>query len=137
MGLVHTIPKLIMTAGLVTGPIMLAAGLGLIDDVPGALIKANGGTGPDKAEWGAEFLGTTRAKVLILLGTCKFLAILDVWVLHVLPRLACLCVACMMGLVGYCHHAIDDELAPPLVLCAMAIIAAATWPPPPKKGKTN
>lgn len=80
MGLLNIVSKVVMTAGLVSGPIMLAAGLGLIDDVPAALIKANGGTGADKGDWGAAFLDTTRANVLILLGACKLLALLDLWV---------------------------------------------------------
>ena len=46
---------------------------------------------------GAAFLGTTRANVLILLGACKLLALLDLWVLNLMPRITCLCVACMMG----------------------------------------
>ena len=46
---------------------------------------------------GAAFLGTTRANVLILLGACKLLALLDLWVLNAMPRITCLCVAVMMG----------------------------------------
>jgi hypothetical protein len=53
MGILNTITKTVMTLGLVTAPIMLAAGLGFIEDCPAALIKGNGGTGADKAEWGA------------------------------------------------------------------------------------
>jgi hypothetical protein len=154
MGILNTITKTVMTLGLVTAPIMLAAGLGFIEDCPAALIKGNGGTGADKAEWGAApgaggwpqtvisslakgaccgccttpkalavaalqrlwrgprchpatsakllqsgaaFLGTTRANVLILLGACKLLALLDLWVLNAMPRITCLCVAVMMG----------------------------------------
>ena len=48
MGLLNTVSKTVMTFGLVTGPVMLAAGLGLIEDCPAALIKGNGGTGADK-----------------------------------------------------------------------------------------
>ena len=52
MGIVNTTAKTVMTFGLISGPIMLAAGLGLIDDCPAALIKGNGGTGADKGDWG-------------------------------------------------------------------------------------
>ena len=48
MGLLNTVSKTVMTFGLVTGPVMLAAGLGLIEDCPAVLIKGNGGTGADK-----------------------------------------------------------------------------------------
>lgn len=138
MGLENMIPKVIMSMGCITGPIMLAAGLGLIDDCPAALIKANGGTGADKGDWGATFLGTTRVNVLILCGVCKCLTILDVWVLNVVPRLACLCFACMMGVIAHCHNEIGDDLPPPIVMGTMALITAATWPgapAPSKKGK--
>ena len=53
MGVVNNITKTVMTIGLVSGPIMLAAGLALIEDCPAALIKGNGGTGADKGDWGA------------------------------------------------------------------------------------
>ena len=75
-----------VTMGCAAGPIMIAAGLGLIEDCPAALIKANGGTGADKGQWGADFLGTTRANVLILCGVCKTATILDVWFAHVVPQ---------------------------------------------------
>ena len=52
---------------------------------------------PHPGDWGAAFLGTARANVLILLGACKLLALLDLWVLNLMPRITCLCVACMMG----------------------------------------
>ena len=52
MGVVNTITKTVMTIGLVSGPIMLAAGLALIEECPAALIKGNGGTGADKGDWG-------------------------------------------------------------------------------------
>ena len=52
MGIVNTAAKTVMTFGLVSGPIMLAAGLGFIDDCPAPLIKGNGGTGADKGDWG-------------------------------------------------------------------------------------
>ena len=136
MGIMHTCTKVVMTLGCITGPIMLAAGAGLIEDCPAALIKANGGTGADKADWGATFLGTSRANVLLLCGVCKSLTILDVWFVNVVPRLACLCYAAMMGLVAYCHISIGDDLPPPLVFCVMALLTAATWPASPsKKGK--
>jgi hypothetical protein len=128
MGLAHTIPKIIMTLGCLSAPIMLAAGLGLIEDAPAPLIKANGGMGADKALWGAEFLGTTRANVLILLGVCKAATLLDIWVLHIVPQLACLCYAVMMGLVFHCHQAMGDDLPPPVVIGTMALITMVTWP---------
>ena len=33
----------------------------------------------------------------MLLGVCKLLALLDLWVVNAIPRVTCLCVACMMG----------------------------------------
>lgn len=53
---------------------------------------------------GAAFLGTTRANVLMLLGVCKLLALLDLWVVNAMPRLTCLCVACMMGAPSATYH---------------------------------
>ena len=89
MGLINTVSKLIPTAGLITGPMMLAAGLlGRIDDAPAAFMKANDGNGADKAEWAADLLGTTRTNVFILLGVCKVLALLDLWLLHVVQRVS-------------------------------------------------
>ena len=89
MGLINTVSKLIPTAGLITGPMMLAVGLlGRIDDAPAAFMKANDGNGADKAEWAADLLGTTRTNVFILLGVCKVLALLDLWLLHVVQRVS-------------------------------------------------
>lgn len=89
MGLINTVSKLIPTAGLNTGPMMLAVGLlGRIDDAPAAFMKANDGNGADKAEWAADLLGTTRTNVFILLGVCKVLALLDLWLLHVVQRVS-------------------------------------------------
>tara|TARA_B100000795_G_scaffold134535_1_gene100470 strand:+ start:128 stop:514 length:387 start_codon:yes stop_codon:yes gene_type:complete len=89
MGLINTVSKLIPTAGLITGPMMLAAGLlWRIDEMPAAFMKANDGTGADKAEWAADLLGTTRTNVFILLGVCKVLALLDLWLLHVVQRVS-------------------------------------------------
>ena len=89
MGLINTVSKLIPTAGLITGPMMLAAGLlGRIHEMPAAFMKANDGTGADKAEWAADLLGTTRTNVFILLGVCKVLALLDLWLLHVVQRVS-------------------------------------------------
>ena len=133
--IVHTVIKVVMSMGCIAGPIMLAAGLGLIEDCPTPLIKANGGTGADKGDWGAAFLGMSRANVLILCGACKSLTLLDVWIVQAVPRLACLCFAGMMGMVFYCHLDIGDDLPPPIVMAAMALFTAATWPAPAAKGK--
>ena len=110
------------------GPDHACRRIGLIEDAPAPLIKANGGMGADKALWGAEFLGTTRANVLILLGVCKAATLLDIWVLHIVPQLACLCYAVMMGLVFHCHQAMGDDLPPPVVIGTMALITMVTWP---------
>lgn len=137
---VHTVPKMIMSMGMLSGPVMLAAGFGLLDDCPAPLIKGNGGSGADKGDWGATFLGTSRNNVLILCGVCKVAAILDIWLLNVVPRLACLCFAAMMSLVAYCHYEIGDDLPPPIVMALMALTTMATWPAataaaPPAKAK--
>ena len=55
---------------------------------------------------GAAFLGTTRANVLMLLGVCKLLALLDLWVVNAIPRVTCLCVACMMGAPSATYHGV-------------------------------
>ena len=55
---------------------------------------------------GAAFLGTTRANVLMLLGVCKLLALLDLWVVNAMPRVTCLCVACMMGAPSATYHGV-------------------------------
>ena len=55
---------------------------------------------------GAAFLGTTRANLLMLLGVCKLLALLDLWVVNAIPRVTCLCVACMMGAPSATYHGV-------------------------------
>jgi len=137
MGLLHTISKIIMSISMCTGLVYLAASFGLIEALPPALNNANGGTGPDKTEWGAKLLGTTRSNFLILVGTCKLLAFVDVWLLNVVPRLACFCYAIMMAIVFYGHLEIGDDLVGPIVVGTLALITMATWPSAPIKGKQN
>ena len=55
---------------------------------------------------GAAFLGTTRANLLMLLGVCKLLALLDLWVVNAIPRVTCICVACMMGAPSATYHGV-------------------------------
>ena len=42
----------------------------------------------------------------MLLGVCKLLALLDLWVVNAIPRLTCLCVACMMGAPSATYHGV-------------------------------
>ena len=135
MGLSHTIPKLLMSGALATGPIMFAYGCRLLDDVPSALIKANGGTGPDKGDWSATYFGTTREMLLLCIGICKMAAFADIWLLHIMPKFACVCVGSMLMAITVVHYVIDDDLPPPVVMGSMAFITAATWPTPEPKKK--
>ena len=128
MGLLHLIPKLIASMACATAPIMLLYGVGALEDVPAQMIKANGGTGPDKGDWGADFFGVDRRNLLLGIGVCKLLALLDIWLIHLVPRLACVCVAIMMAAISYAHAAVGDDLPPPVVMGTMALITAATWP---------
>jgi hypothetical protein len=136
--MLHSITKVVMTLGLLSGPVLLLAGLGMIE-APAPLIRANGGTGPDKGDWGAIFFATTRANVLILCGAAKVLALADVWILKTVPQIACFCVAVMMGLICYAHKEIGDDLPPPLFIGMSALVTMATWPDaePDAKGKRS
>lgn len=133
MGTRHTLPKGLMTGALATGPIMLLYGLGVLDDVPPALIKANHGTGPDKGEWGANFFGISRQSLLLCIGICKIAALADIWVLHIMPKVTCLCVATMLMMITYVHFEIGDDIFPPFLLGFMAYYTCATWPDPASK----
>jgi len=42
----------------------------------------------------------------MLLGVCKLLALLDLWVVNAIPRVTCLCVACMMGAPSATYHGV-------------------------------
>ena len=102
MGVMQTIMKFFMFVPLMTGPIMIACGLDLME-CPAMLCKANSGTGPDKFEWAAGFSGLPVSTLLIGVGVCKVLAILDIYFFNVVPQLALVCVAIMMGSVTFGH----------------------------------
>ena len=136
--MLHTAAKVIATLAVLSGPIMLASGLGFMD-CPAMLCKAKGGTGIDKMEWAAVEAkklgneGVTASMVLIYVGTCKVLAFVDVWIVKSMPRITLLCVAIMMAAVTYGHSQFDDDLPPPIVLGVAALLAAASWPSPAKQ----
>lgn len=139
MPFIHTVPKVMVSLAMVSGPIMIAAAFGHME-CPSQLIKAGGvPTGTDKASWGASFFGTSRENILLFCGLCKVLAALDIWVLHVMPRLALLCFAGMMGFIVYAHNEIGDDLVGPVVMCVMALATLVTWPSSPaaRKKHTN
>jgi hypothetical protein len=132
----HLVPKVMLMPMAVTGALLVAAGLGLIEP-PAPLVRANEGEGVDKYEWAADLYGVPRATMLIVTGTCKVLAITDIWLLQLVPRLACVCLAVMMALVLHGHHAMGDDLLSPIMVGATALIVAATWPAADSKVKSE
>ena len=136
MGLVNTVSKVVMFMGLMSAPVMLAVGLGLMD-APAMLANANGGAGPSKFEWASSVSGFPVRTIFTVVAIAKFAAIADIYFLHVMPRLACICVAVMMGVIYWGHTQVEDDLAPPIVLGAAALVAAASWPEDGAKTKRN
>jgi hypothetical protein len=132
MRLLHLVPKLIISISMSLGFIMIAAGLGLMDLPPPVL---NTKDGVDKFAWAADFSGVPKPTVLIVVGACKVLAFVDIWFLHVVPQLACICFAIMMLFVAYGHYMLGDDMPPPFVMGGAALICAFTWPAPPADGK--
>ena len=113
---------------------MLAAGLGLME-CPDALCKVGGlETGVDKLAWAAEKIGTTSSNVLIGLGVCKLLGLLDIYLLQIMPRFTLLCVAIMMIAVTYGHSQFEDGMYVVSFLLS-SLVAAATWPAKPVANK--
>ena len=123
----HPITKITSTIPLLSGPIMLAAGLGKMK-CPPMLCNAQQGKGIDKLAWAAELSGIPRETIMIILGVCKLLALLDVWLLHIMPRVTLLCVSVMMGCVLYGHLEFDDEIKPIVVFLTASLFCAMTWP---------
>jgi hypothetical protein len=81
--------------------------------------------------------GVPRQSLLLVIGVCKIAAFTDIWLLHIIPKIACLCIAMMMMMIFASHHAIGDDLAPPIVVGTMALFTAATWPDAKKKVKST
>ena len=127
MPLLHTITKIVATLPLLTGPLMLAAGLGVVE-LPPALARANGGSGLDKFMWAEDFYGVPKPHLLSAVGICKILALLDIWLLRIVPQFTLVCVAILMGAVAHGHIAVQDEDQgiPPILLGVAALVAAVT-----------
>jgi len=132
----HTIAKAVVFMGLASAPIMLASGLGFME-CPAMLCRAGGGTGPDKIAWAADFTGLAVPQILLAAAFFKMSALLDVFCLQIMPRVALVCVAIMMGAIAFAHQQVPDDIAPPIFIGSWALVAANTWPTPGKKEKGN
>ena len=147
MPLASFIFKVLASVGLMTGPLMVALGLGLIDSLPAELTRADNGKGANKFDWAAARfnsekplgpdLSVTTPQVFLFIGICKCLVILDIWVLHVMPRFALLCQALMFAAITWAHTQIPDQLAPPAAIGLFALAAAATWNSASGSGKAK
>ena len=119
--------KLFTFIPLMTGGIMLASGLGFME-CPDPLCKADGGVGPDKFEWASSASGYPASNILMLVGVCKLLAVIDIYLLNIIPRAACVCVSLMMAAVTYGHLQIPDDVKPPIFFTLVPLLCAASWP---------
>ena len=127
MAMYHAVAKTLTTVAMTTGPIMLAAGFGLMD-CPDALCKAQMGAGPSKFAWAEDVSGISAPTLLIFTGTCKILAFIDVWITKIVPQLALFCMAILLAVVATAHYHIPDDMIGPLWLMGCSLGACLTYP---------
>lgn len=132
MGMLHTALKVFMVFPLMSAPIMILAGLGLME-CPAMLCNANGGSGPNKFDWASGVSDVDASSLLILVGVCKLAAILDIYVLNIIPMIALACVSIMMLIITYAHTQVGDDLPPVIFFSILPWLIIATWPAQGKK----
>ena len=128
MSMSHTVLKIFLLLPLISAPVMIASGIGVMQ-CPDMLCKANGGTGPDKFDWASKISGVPAATLLILVGVCKLAAIVDIYFTKIMPKVALYCVSIMMLLVRCLRWDLDHAPRPTHARAVTTARVAPTLPP--------
>ena len=132
----HLVSKGLTFLSLLAAPVMLAAAAGLIE-CPASMCLAQGGTGINKFAWAGEKAGIEPPMVLLLVGVCKLLALLDIFILKLMPKATLVCVGIMFAAITYAHVQMGDSVQPVLTFTLAPLAAARTWPIPSSAGKAK
>ena len=124
----HLFSGLLTFLSLLSAPVMLAAGAGIIE-CPPSLCLAASDPSLNKFVWAGEKVGVGPNVILLLVGLCKILALLDIFVLKVMPKVTLVCVGCMFAAITISHMVMGESVQPVFTFMLAPFTMAKTWPP--------